>query len=95
MDNDLTITLRTLRSNLGSDQHVLAWLREAYRVKRNLLAGRGYASPSELDHMAAERADEIHGEAGHEISPLIKGLRLYSGMGFVQANFEAYDPNLE
>ena len=63
-------------------------------IERDLLISRGYSSSSGLDRMAAERADEIHGLIS-DSSPLIKGLRLFSGLELVQANFEAYDPNLE
>ena len=98
LDSDLTMTLRALRANLGGDQSVLTWLREDYKAKRAILVGRGYATSEELDRLAALKADRIHGAIDptiHAISPIVKGLRLHSGLGLVQADFEANDPTLE
>ena len=98
LDSDLTFTLRNLRRSLGADAEVLKWLREDYRAKRAILVGRGYATKEQLDQLAKAKADSIHGVADpaiHAISQLVTALRYHSGLGGVQADFEASDTRLQ
>ena len=97
LDSDLAFTLRNLRRNLGGDHSVLAWLREDYKAKRALLVERGYGTVESLDEEAARYAASAHGAidpATHAISPIVKGLRLHSGLGLAQAEHEASDTSL-